>query len=126
MPVIFKIVYKEGITEPQLKKLVAKMAEYISFEYPPIWKQLNFMNSKDMLKFIQKLSIYVPFKIHKLQNKLNFEKTSPEDYVLENLKVIPIDHSFIQMKNQKKLNINRVSVELFLWNSKLEGDNEKK
>jgi hypothetical protein len=100
---------RDKVTQESFKLLTRKLAEQMDSEVSLNWKQLNFINNKDMCKFLEKERIHASFKIEGFMNKFSFKKGSASEYIVDPLKI-----------QNKNLRVYRVSVELFLWNSKLQ------
>jgi hypothetical protein len=104
---------RDKVTQESFKLLIQKLAEQMNSEVSLNWKQLNFINNKDMCKFLEKVRIHAPFKIEGFSNKFSFKKRSASEYTVDPLKI-----------QNKNFRVYKVSVELFLWNSQLPKDND--
>jgi hypothetical protein len=102
---------RDNVTEENFKFLTHKLAEHMNSEVSLNWKQLNFFSNEDMCKFLEKVKIYAPFKIREISSKFLFKKKSAYEYTVNPLE-----------DENKHLSVYRVSVELFLFNSKIPKD----
>jgi hypothetical protein len=110
--------HKESFSNESLQQLKKKVFENFVLSVSPIWKQMNFMNNKDMLKFLERMRTCVHFKIDKITNKFSFEKKSANEFTVN-----PLDFERVKGNN---LEVNKVSIEFYHWDSNIEIENKLK
>jgi hypothetical protein len=104
----FMVMHDARITEDEFREFKLHMAERMSKGVGLSWKQLQFRNTKDMIKTLNKLRNVWSVSVISMKNKIALQKSAPHEYYFDKMDIkeysLELGKVFIEIKMLDSIN----------------------